>query len=513
MRGACDAIGIEAGRNGGAAGPKPSTLARPSLLFQLLRPGELAPGVPAAAVAARRDALARALPPGGVALLASAPVAFVAGVIPHPYRPDPDLAHFTGLTQPGCVAAIVRGGGGDGGGGGSSLALFVPAPDAGRAVWDGAPVDTAAAKRVFGADDAHPMSEVRRAGGRVGSVPPFFFLLRPPTLLLQLHDRLAPLLDAAQIVLLDEDRPMDPALAAAPALARARAAARTRPLKPAAHALRWAKSPAELALMARSAALAAAGVRAAMAATAATGATEARLASAFEAAVKHGGASRLAYPPVVASGDDAVTIHYSRNDKRVRAGGGNGVLMDAGCDFWGYASDVTRTWPAGAAFEGALADVYDAVESVHSRLMAAVVPGMTLDALHALSRSLLASAARDLGAFPGLSTDAVAAGPLRTVYPHAVGHWLGRDVHDCGSVPGCTPLAPGVVMAVEPGLYFPRGGGRFGRLAGVGVRLEDVVAVARAGAPAARLSAGAPLARQEVEAVMRAAVEAERAAR
>jgi len=479
---------------------------------QLLLPGELAPGVTLATLAARRAALAAALPPGGVALLSSTPPAFVAGVIPHPHRPDPDLAHYTGLAQPGCVAAVVRGGGGDGGSGGASVSIFVPTPDGARAVWDGAPADVAAAVAVFGADDAHPMREVRggEGGERVASprVPARPARPRPSTPS-QLHDRLAPLLDAAPLVLLDDDRALDPGLATAPALARARAAARVRALRPATHALRWVKSPAELALMARSAALAADGMRAAMAASVAAGATEARVASAFEASVKHGGAARLAYPPVVASGDDAVTIHYSRNDKRVAQGRGGRMLMDAGCDLWGYASDVTRTWPTGPAFEGALGDVYDAVEAVHARLVAAAVPGATLDALHTLSRSLLAAAAVDLGAFPGLSPAAVAAGPLRAVYPHAVGHWLGRDVHDCGTVPGSTPLVPGAVLAVEPGLYFPRGaGGRFGRLAGVGVRLEDVVSISPRGTPATRLSAGAPLARAEVEAVMRAAVEA-----
>ena len=133
----------------------------PSTHPHLLSPGELAPGVTADDVAARRDALAARLPAGGVALLPAAPRTFVAGVIPHPYRPDADFAHFTGVTQPGCVAAIVAGGGGGGGlGRNHRFVLFVPDGDARAAAWDGAPVDARAATAAFGADDAWPMSEV-----------------------------------------------------------------------------------------------------------------------------------------------------------------------------------------------------------------------------------------------------------------------------------------------------------------------------------------------------------------
>ena len=140
-----------------------------------LAPGELAPGVSPAELAARRDALAARLPPGGVALLPAVPRTFVAGVIPHPYRADADAAHFTGVTQPGCVGVVVAGGGGGGGGGGHRFLLFVPDVDARAAAWDGAPVGVGGARDAFGADDAYPMSEVRQRerggwGGGGGAV-------------------------------------------------------------------------------------------------------------------------------------------------------------------------------------------------------------------------------------------------------------------------------------------------------------------------------------------------------
>ena len=341
----------------------------------------------------------------------------------------------------------------------------------------------------------------------------------------QLDTRLAPLLSSAPIVLVDADRPSDPALARCAPLAAAVAGRRVAPLRRAAHSVRWAKTPAELALMRASAALAADGMRAAMAVSGGGGAvvplggrvittprTEAGLAAAFEFTVKCGGADRLAYPPVVAVGSDALTIHYSRNDKLLRGGGSTHsnahalVLMDAGCEHWGYASDVTRTWPAsGGPFpSGAPSDVYDAVVSVHRTVLAAARPGVALSDLHALAVDSLTDAVTQLtGHRPSAST-------MRLLYPHSIGHWLGRDTHDCSGVAPSTPLAPGVTMALEPGLYFPADFGGRPSLAGIGVRVEDVVAVTEGGCEV--LSAGAPVERRDVERAVNGGGAAERAA-
>ena len=300
--------------------------------------------------------------------------------------------------------------------------------------------------------------------------------------------------------------------------------------------------------------------------------SERALASAFEHRVKTLGADRLAYPPVVAGGARACTIHYSRNDQLLR--NGDWLLMDAGCEFWGYASDVSRAWPvvsssassssssscssssnaAGLFSSGPHADVYHALLEVHSKCVAAAVPGSSLSDIHALSVSLLAEAAAQLGgatgasrsrvgkerkasivpALHGLSASEIAAGrggqqgPLiaRGLYPHAVGHWLGLDTHDAplfsggnGSNAGGggagAALVENVVLTVEPGLYFPPDERSWGRLAGVGMRLEDDVAVrgrgsgkggegggGKEGSGPEVLSAGAPLLPEDVAAAI-----------
>lgn len=341
----------------------------------------------------------------------------------------------------------------------------------------------------------------------------FFFQPSPPPTHTQLDTRLAPLLAAAPAVAVDGDRPADPALARCAPLAAAVAARKAVPLRRAAHAVRWAKAPAELALMRASARLAARGMTAAMAVSGGGGGpavqlagggsvraprTEAGLAAAFDFTVRCGGADRLAYPPVVAAGVDALTIHYSRNDKLLKAG--EIVLMDAGCETWGYASDVTRTWPAaGGPFPPAAADVYDAVVSVHRRVLAAARPGASLAELHATAVAALTDATAQLAGTPASPA------AMRTIYPHSIGHWLGRDTHDCGTVPPSTRLRPGVVLALEPGLYFPTDFPHAG-LAGIGVRVEDVVAITEAGCDV--LSRDAPLERGDVEAAVGAAGDA-----
>jgi len=159
-----------------AAGPSPTPREElagqptPATHPELLAPGELWPGLAAAEFAERRRRLAAALPPRSLVVLPSAAQTFMAGVIPYPYRQDADYLYLTALAQQG-VALLLTGEGGEGGGD-HSFALFLPPPNAEREAWDGATVGAVAARAVFGADEAHPLSEVRlwcRGGGGGGS--------------------------------------------------------------------------------------------------------------------------------------------------------------------------------------------------------------------------------------------------------------------------------------------------------------------------------------------------------
>lgn len=205
------------------------------------------------------------------------------------------------------------------------------------------------------------------------------------------------------------------------------------------------------------------------------------------------GAQRLAYPPVVAGGPRANTIHYVANDQRVPAG--QMVLMDAGCEYDGYCSDVTRTWPVSGRFTGPQAELYSAVLWVQQRLIQMCRPSMSSDSSHSLRTDsfgsvtsldtlfhnmclLLGERLKDLGFLPvGASSDEMSKVAYRYC-PHHVSHYLGMDVHDTPAVPRSLPLMPGMVITVEPGIYVPDSDmSAPARYRGMGVRIEDDVLI------------------------------------
>jgi Xaa-Pro aminopeptidase len=361
------------------------------------------------------------------------------------------------------------------------FALYVPDPDSWREAWDGARLSTDAAIDFFGADEAYATSE--------------------------LPQRLNATLASAPMIAMDIDRsessaPSTPAAAQLTALRSADSQGRVQPLKPLVHQLRWSKSAAELGLMRQSAAAATSAMMECMRASH-PGVSEHFLASLFEWRCKAAGAQRMAYPPVVAGGADGVTIHYSRNDKQL--GKEDLLLLDGGCEYFGYCSDVTRTWPIGGKFTSPQLAVYEAVLATHQQLIAACRPGTTMRQLHQLSVRLLAEALRTLGVLRNVSVESIVANQsYRTFYPHSVGHLLGMDVHDANTNSHDRPLEPGVVLTIEPGLYIPDDP-IFGALRGIGVRLEDDVAVTRGGPEV--LSEMAPLDPAEVEDLVGEAVE------
>ncbi|EFJ50376.1 hypothetical protein VOLCADRAFT_58370, partial [Volvox carteri f. nagariensis] len=418
---------------------------------QLLAPRELTPGIEASEYRARRHRLSQLLPPGGSAVLPAAATTYMSGVIPWPYRQDPDFFYLTGLMQHGLAVLTAPAPGK------ASIQTHVsllgyPSPNQ-RERWDGASIGREAALRIFGADEVYWMHEMPR--------------------------KLQELVKSSEPILYDTDRVgayHHSALTVAlrPALEQP---GRVAPLRPLLQSLRLVKSPAEAALMRTSAAVASAAVRHCMAVTA-PGTTEYGLAAAFEYGIKSAGAQRLAYPTVVAGGPDACTIHYGRNDKVLQ--GGQLVLMDAGAEYWGYVSDVSRTWPVSGTFSGPQRDVYAVVLEAHQRCLAACRPGSSIRELHALSIDILSEGLLDLKLLPRASLAEIRNHLYRDFYWHSLGHYLGLDTHDTPLIGHDRQLEPGTTITVEPGLYIPDLP-QFGVFRGIGVRIEDDVLVTSSG--------------------------------
>lgn len=211
-----------------------------------------------------------------------------------------------------------------------------------------------------------------------------------------------------------------------------------------------------------------------------------------------------AYESIVAGGPNAAVLHYVTNDRLLREG--ELLLIDAGSEYQGYASDVTRTYPVSGRFEGPGADVYAVVLAAQEAAMEATLPGTTLPTLHDLTSRKLVEGMVDIGLLAGDVDELIQSEAHRRYYMHGTSHWLGLDVHDSGRYAvGQKPrtLETGMVLTVEPGLYIAENDEQAPEaFRGIGVRIEDDVVITRDGSE--NLTEAIPKKAAEVEAWMRA---------
>jgi Xaa-Pro aminopeptidase len=426
----------------------------------------------------RREAVFAAISPG-VAVFPAAPVAIRNNDVEHEYRQDSDLFYLTGFDEPEAVAVLWSDGKT------RKLVLFCRTRDRERETWDGLRAGLEGAKERHGADEAYPIAELSQ---------------RLPELMRnqrRLYYRLG------------RDRAFDDRVLAALELVRARGKAGsgypTEIVDPATvvHELRRLKGDDELRLMRRAADITIEGHLAAMR-SASPGKHEYELEAVLREAFRRGGAERCAYQPIVGSGRSATILHYRTNNNQMADG--DLVLIDAGCEYGYYAADVTRTFPVGGAFTAPQRAVYEAVLRAQEASLALVRAGNTLEAVHQASVEVLVDALVRLDVLRGDRARLIEDGSYRKYYMHKTSHYLGMDVHDVGSYfddQRPRPLEPGVVVTVEPGLYFSDGDQAVpAELRGIGVRIEDDVLVT-AGAPEV-LTAALPRTVADVERACRA---------
>jgi Xaa-Pro aminopeptidase len=240
-----------------------------------------------------------------------------------------------------------------------------------------------------------------------------------------------------------------------------------------------------------------------------------------------GGSQYPAYSSIVAAGANACVLHYRADIAPVRAG--ELVLIDAGCELDGYASDITRTFPAGGKFSAPQRALYDIVLASQQAAAAATKPGARFTDPHEAAVKVLAQGMLDVGLLDGNKVgsldDVIEKRAYFPFYMHRTGHWLGMDVHDCGSYvePGevgqvserkdplsgetiknrpSRILQPGMVLTIEPGLYVRPGEGVPEQFHHIGIRIEDDAIVTPQGCDL--ISRGVPVKADEIEALMRA---------
>jgi len=429
--------------------------------------------------AARRRRVLESMEPDSVALLLGARLATRSRDTHFPFRQDSDFHYLTGFDHPNAAALLRKDGG-------PPFTLFVEPRDRDAETWTGYRPGVEGALRDHGADEAHPVGE--------------------------LLDKLPALIERTRRVyhVLGRDARLDAKLTETLEQVRLRSRLGLVPpeaiLDPRAivHEMRLVKEPEELDVMRRAAEISRE-AHAAAAALAHEGVYEYELAAALDYTFRRRGGSGPAYESIVGGGRNATILHYVANDQPLRAG--DLVLIDAGAEFQGYASDVTRTYPVGGAFAGPARAVYEVVLAAQQAALERVRPGATLDDVHDAAVRRLVEGLVALGILAGPVDDAIQSGAYRRCYMHRTSHWLGLDVHDVGAYAEAgkaRPLAPGMVLTVEPGLYIAADDEKApAPVRGVGVRIEDDVAITDDGHEL--LTAEIPKRPDEVEALVRAA--------
>lgn len=216
------------------------------------------------------------------------------------------------------------------------------------------------------------------------------------------------------------------------------------------------------------------------------GMNEAQVEALMESYMRDKGASGVAYNSIIGGGDNATILHYVENNMPLKDG--DLILIDAGAEYQGYASDITRTFPINGKFTKAQREVYDVVLDVQEKCIEYTKTGNTVKGRQEYSIELLTEGMKQLGLLKGRTKDLIKKKAYMKYYMHGVGHYLGLDVHDAGryfhdqKAKNSRKFAPGMVLTVEPGLYIPPDDKSApAKYRGIGIRIEDDVLVTEGG--------------------------------
>jgi len=189
-----------------------------------------------------------------------------------------------------------------------------------------------------------------------------------------------------------------------------------------------------------------------------------------------------AYTPIVAGGENACVLHYVENSKALKDG--DLVLVDAGCEFELYASDITRTYPINGKFTAAQLAIYEVVLEAQQKSIEAVTVNNNVMDSQIISEKVITQGLIDLGILNGSMEELHETGAFKDFYMHKIGHWLGIDVHDAGDYTEdgeYMKFKPGMVTTVEPGIYISSTANVKDQWKGIGIRIEDNILVTAKG--------------------------------
>ena len=394
---------------------------------------------------------------GAIAILPAVPEKFRNSDVSYHYRPDSDFYYLTGFAEPDAVAVLIPDRPQ------AEYVLFVRDRDPVRETWDGRRAGPEGATRDYGADDAFPIGDIDDIlPGLMENCSRVYYTMG-------LH----PEFDQRVIGWVNG--------------LKARARTGVQPpqefvaLDHLLHDMRLFKSRPELDAMRRSASIAVAAHKRAMRFVR-PGRMEYEVMAEFLHEF-HRNKADISYHPIVGGGANSCILHYHENDAELKDG--DLLLIDAGCEYELYASDITRTFPVNGRFTPEQRAVYEIVLEAQYAAIEKVRPGNHWNEPHDAAVRTITQGLVKLGLLKGKMANLIRDGAYRRFFMHRTGHWLGMDVHDVGDYKlgdQWRVLEPGMVLTVEPGIYIPAGmKGVAKRWWNIGVRIEDDVAVTKEG--------------------------------
>ncbi len=400
---------------------------------------------------ARRNALSDKVLDDSVIVLAASSQKVRNSDADFPYRQDSSFFYLSGFNEPDSLLVIRPSAKED------NFVIFCRDRDPVREQWDGFRAGQEGAVSLFGADKAYSYSDI--------------------------NELMPKLMDGAKNVYYSMSSPNGIEGPLSDWIATIRANTRAGSVAPESllsldillHEMRLKKSPEEIAIMKKAGSITTdAHIRAMK--NVRPGMYEYQLEAEYLHTFMQGGARHPAYNSIVGGGNNACILHYVENNALLNDG--DLVLIDAGCEYEHYASDVTRTFPVNGKFTDEQKAIYEVVLEAHRQSMAEIKPGNKQRSPHNKSVEVITDGLNDLGL---LKED----GDYTKFYMHGVGHWLGMDVHDVGNykVDGeWRDFEPGMVMTIEPGIYILDNlEGVEDKWKGIGIRVEDDVLVTEDG--------------------------------
>jgi len=412
-----------------------------------MKPNDLDPSLHGA----RRARLAQAMQ-GGIAVIPTAPERVRNRDTHYPYRYDSHFYYLSGFAEPEAVLVIIAGAQ-------PKSLLFCREKNEERETWDGFRFGPKGAQERFGFDAAFPIGELdAQLAVLIADQPALYYPVGADA---EWDLRAMGWLNAVR----------------AQARTGASAPERVQDVRALVDEMRLVKDAHELGVMRRAAAISAGAHKRAIQAARA-GRFEYELEAELLYEFRRHGAQFPAYWPIVAGGANACVLHYVANDDVLRDG--DLVLIDAGCELAGYASDITRTFPVSARFSAAQREVYEIVLAAQAAAIGKVRACTAWNEPHDAAVRVLAQGMLDLKLLSGTLDETLEKETYKRFYMHRTGHWLGLDVHDAGDYKRAgkwRTLAPGMVLTVEPGLYIRPADDVPKALRGIGIRIEDDVLV------------------------------------